>query len=169
MEDKIASLLRQQFNHRIYTESIPRIVKVLGILTPEQVWYAPNSHANSIGHLILHLCGNVTQWIGSGVGERADDRQRDLEFTTTILYSHSELEERLWHLQPITDKALANLKDADLSTIKNVQGFEENILSIIVHVVEHFSYHTGQIAIIAKYLADQDLGFYEGLDLAVTS
>lgn len=169
MDNPIAALLIQQFNHRIYTESVPRIVKVLGILTAEQVWFAPNDNANSIGHLILHLCGNVTQWIGSGIGSRQDDRLRDLEFDNTIKYSQTYLEEQLWKLRPITDEALALLRDAELGNVKEVQGFEENVLSILIHVIEHFSYHTGQIAIIAKYLTNQDLGFYEDLDLNKTS
>ncbi|MEL6123511.1 MAG: DinB family protein [Bacteroidota bacterium] len=165
----ISKSLIDQFNHRIYGESIPRIEKVVSILTHDQIWYSPNTASNSIGHLILHLCGNVTQWIGTGIGQRVDDRERDLEFTTADTISAEGLVDRLQLLRVVTDEALKELTDELLLEPREVQGFNENPLSILVHVIEHFSYHTGQIAMIAKYRTDSDLGFYEGQNLNVLS
>lgn len=165
----ICHLILQQFNFRIFNESIPRIIKVLDMLTHEEVWLAPNKNSNSIGHLILHLCGNVTQWIGAGIGSRSDTRNRRDEFMTSDHISIPSLISQLLDLRIITDTALTSLDDATLQEIRVVQGFEESVLGIIIHVIEHFSYHTGQIALICKYLKDTDLGFYEGLDLNITS
>ena len=167
--NSISSGLIAQFNLRVYEESIPRIIKVLRILPDDKIWYAPNEQANSIGHLILHLVGNVTQWIGSGIGNREDNRKRSLEFTSENQFSRKDLETKLWQLKSLTDQSFIFLKDDDLLENRKVQGFDESVLSIIIHVIEHFSYHTGQIAIIAKYLTGADLGFYEGLDLSVTT
>ena len=165
----ISLALKAQFNLRIYDECIPRIIKVLGFLTHEQIWYIPNKSANSIGHLILHLCGNVTQWIGSGIGSLEDNRKRDLEFSSTDSFSAKELGLKLQNLKQITDITLSQVNNNSLLNSCEVQGYDETELSILIHVIEHFSYHTGQIAIIAKYQIDKDLGFYEGQNLNAKS
>jgi len=162
----LLAIVKAQFELRIYEEGVPRIEKCLSILSSKQIWAKPNDHSNSIGHLILHLCGNVTQWIGSGIGGEEDTRQRDDEFGHPGHLTHEQLISRLRGLKTITDRALDQLKtEKDLLVPRSVQGFNETNMSILIHVIEHFSYHTGQIAWISKSLADQDLGFYEGLDL----
>lgn len=164
----VVDILKHQFNLRVYEEGSARIEKVLGFLTEEEVWYKPNDQSNSIGQLVLHLCGNVTQWIGSGIGGEPDIRTRDAEFAPPQQYSKAELSARLKHLRPITDRALATINTtSDLTLARSVQGFDETVLGIAIHVIEHFSYHTGQIAIIAKYLKGMDLGFYADMDLNV--
>ena len=168
MAIEIRDLLIQQFNLRIYEESIPRIIKVCGLLSHDQIWHQPNENSNSIGHLILHLCGNVTQWIGGGVGQFSDNRNRQLEFTSTDFLSIEELKGKLLSLKATTDAAFKQLDVETLPEIRNVQGFEESVLGIIIHVIEHFSYHTGQIAVIAKFFKNVDLGFYKDLDLDIT-
>lgn len=166
----VLEIVKHQFNLRVYEESVVRIEKILGLLSEEEVWYRPNEHANSIGHLILHLCGNVTQWIGSGVGLQPDKRERDLEFDPQEQYVKAVLISKLQALRSITDDALSSVtNDEELSLARSVQGFDETVLGIIVHVIEHFSYHTGQIAVITKYLKGVDLGFYADLDLNTKS
>lgn len=164
----ILKIVKQQFNLRVYEEGVERINKVLALLTEEEVWYRPNDAANSVGNLVLHLCGNVTQWIGSGVGSQLDQRARDAEFDASSQISKEELMKKLQELRVITDQALATIVSEDqLTDQRKVQGFEETVLSILIHVTEHFSYHVGQIAIIAKYQKGEDLGFYADMDLNV--
>lgn len=164
----ILQIVKDQFNLRVYAEGVERIKKVLTLLSEEEVWYRPNNAANSVGNLVLHLCGNVTQWIGSGVGGQADQRERDAEFDTKSQVSKDQLIKKLQELRAITDKALATIEsESQLTEERMVQGFEETVLSILIHVTEHFSYHVGQIAIIAKYQKGQDLGFYADMDLNV--
>jgi len=170
MSSKILSLLKTEFDRRVYEEGVARIIKVIGLLSDEQLWYTPNHASNSVGVLVLHLCGNVTQWIGSGIGEIADHRTRDLEFAPEVKPSREELIRHLKLLHPITDRAFSTLvNDDDLLSPRSVQGFDETVLQIIVHVIEHFSYHVGQIALIAKHLKGEDLGFYADLDLNIKS
>lgn len=121
--------------------------------------------SNSIGNLILHLCGNIRQYIISGLGEQEDTRQRDKEFSINKLYGKAEL---LNKLQETVAEAVAIVATTDaesLLTIRSVQGFSLSGVGIIMHVVEHFSYHTGQIAYWTKILKNTDLGFYAGLNL----
>ena len=62
-------------------------------------------------------------------------------------------------------QVLDRLDPATLLQTHRVQGFVESGLSILVHVMEHFSYHTGQIAYIVKSRKNVDLGFYRGKNL----
>ncbi len=167
------SILRSttvEFNRRIYDESVWRIEKILDMISEQEIWFRPNDQSNSIGHLIIHLCGNVTQWIGSGIGGMPDLRERHLEFNPSDQPNKDILLTKLHALRPLTDRALSTLyDDGDLLNARSVQGYDETVLSILIHVIEHFSYHTGQIAIIAKYIKGVDLGFYAGQDLNAKS
>ena len=162
-------IIKEQYKLRIYEEGIFRIAKVLDLLTEEQVWYSPNEQMNSIGNLILHLNGNVTQWVGTGIAKDPDIRQRDEEFTAYKTHSKKELKEKLERLKNYTFPIIDNLTEEQLSDQRTIQGFNETVLSIIIHVIEHFSYHVGQIAYLAKLIIKGDLGFYEGMDLNVIS
>ena len=135
------------------------------MLTHEQVWWRPNSESNSIGNLILHLEGNVRQWIISGIGDRADTRRRQSEFDARETMSSEELLDHLRRTMEEAKDVLATITPEMPLVMKPVQTFEESVLSILVHVTEHFSYHTGQIAYITKQCLDEQLGFYEGVVL----
>lgn len=162
-------IIKEQFHLRLFEESVNRIEKVLDLLSEDEVWYSPNNSMNSIGNLILHLCGNVQQWICTGIGKREDIRIRNQEFIENRTYKKQELIKKLRTLEEITKPVIDSLEEKNLNEERIIQGFEETVLSIIIHVMEHFSYHTGQIALIAKLLKNQDLKFYEGMDLSITN
>lgn len=146
-------------------ENKPRIRKCLDQLTEEEVWARPNPASNSIANLLLHLNGNITQYILSALGKLEDKRLRDEEFSTKSGYSKDSL---LKKHEATVNTAVSVLKRMTPSTLlekRSVQGFELSGVGIIVHVVEHYSYHTGQIAFWTKALKNNDLGFYAGVDL----
>jgi uncharacterized damage-inducible protein DinB len=143
-----------------YTE---RIEDCLTRLTPEQVWARSGKSDNSIANLVLHLCGNVTQWIGSGVGGRPDHRHRDEEFAARAGLKPAELTGKL---QGVVEDAVAIIRKQTaerLAEIIHPQGYTVSVLEAIYHVVEHFSQHTGQILFATKLILDQDLGYYKHL------
>src|SRR5712692_3930998 len=74
---------------------LPKIERCLAQLTDEQVWWRANPESNSIGNLLLHLCGNARQWIVSGLGSETDRRVRQREFDERTTISRSELLSRL--------------------------------------------------------------------------
>ena len=148
-------------------ENTPRIEKCLALLTEDQVWQQPNASSNSIANLILHLCGNITQYAISSLGQQPDIRQRSLEFSTTEGYDKATLLSKLQSTVAQASQVIENCKEEELLRLRNVQGFDLTGIGIIIHVVEHYSYHTGQIALWTKLLRDQDLGFYAGMDLEV--
>lgn len=144
-----------------------RIGKCLAMLSDEQVWQRPNEASNSIGHLILHLCGNIRQYIHSSLGLQTDDRQRDAEFAHSGGLSKSQLLEAFEQTVEEAVRIISELSGTQLLEKRMVQGFRYSGIGNILHVVEHAAYHTGQIALYTKILQGQDLGFYEGMDLNI--
>lgn len=147
----------------------PRIEKCLGELTEEEVWLRPNGASNSVGNLVLHLCGNIRQYISSGLGQQPDTRTRSVEFSLREGFTKAELVQKLNETLRVADTVIQTVDEENLLRERTVQGFTLTGLAIILHVVEHYSYHTGQIAFWTKQLRDQDLGFYAGLNLDSTN
>jgi uncharacterized damage-inducible protein DinB len=130
-----------------YPASIDRAVVAL---TDEQIWWRPNEGSNSIGNLILHLAGNVRQWIVAGVGRQPNERNRQQEFDERRKIPKHELLARLATVLAEADVVLANLQESELKEARRIQGSDTTVMEAIYHVVEHFSLHTGQIGWIAK-------------------
>ncbi len=145
--------------------NIPRIEKCLALLDEQQAWWSPNNQSNSIGNLILHLCGNISQWVLAGLGGASDERERDLEFSARGGYSKAELLEKIKEVVHKAEAVILGMDDAGLKQSYRIQGFENSGYGVVIHIVEHFSYHTGQIALLTKLLENRDLGFYDGLEL----
>nr|WP_299382072.1 DinB family protein [Allomuricauda sp.] len=146
-------------------ESLRMIKICLDKLPGKAIWKKPNESSNSIGNLIVHLCGNITQYAIASLAHLEDKRNRDLEFEMTAGYSKAELFQML---EETVVRAKAVIKESTLEELlekRSVQGFEFSGIGNIIHVVEHFSYHTGQIAFWTKMLNDTGLGFYDGVDL----
>lgn len=159
--------LTAEVRRRLFDESIPRIRKCLSLLNEEEIWRRPNAHLVSVGNLVLHLCGNARQWICSGLGGQADHRNRDAEFDTPGPFPVQFLYDELAAMQRDVEATLSALQPGTLTQHVRIQGFDETGLSVLVHVVEHFSYHTGQITWYTKWLKNLDTGYYAGMDLNV--
>ena len=157
--------LLAETRRRLFHEGVPRIKKCIALLTPEKIWYRPNANSNSIGNLILHLSGNVKQWILSGLGKVKDTRTRQEEFDEEGPVETQKMLDQLDQIMAEVETVLQELKPEDLIEKHLVQGFQENGTAILVHVVEHFSYHVGQITYITKALLDIDVGYYDGIEL----
>jgi uncharacterized damage-inducible protein DinB len=152
--------LISETRRRIIEESIPRIKKCLYELDEKEIWHRPNDHSNSVGNLILHLCGNVTQWIGSGLGKLEDHRLRDSEFEEKGPLPTATLLKKLDDLIVLINEVLETISEQDLLELHDVQVYKESGVSILVHVIEHFSYHTGQITYYVKWRKNMDTGYY---------
>ncbi|WP_421802783.1 DinB family protein [Flagellimonas sp.] len=148
-------------------ESLRMIKICLDQLTEEQVWQKPNESTNSIANLILHLCGNITQYGIASIQDLEDERKRDEEFSTESGYTKAELIQRLEDTISDAKRAFYDAPLNELLRKRNVQGFNFSGVGNIIHVTEHLSYHTGQIALYTKLLNNQDLGFYSGVNLNV--
>jgi uncharacterized damage-inducible protein DinB len=146
---------------------LPKIERCLERLTDEQIWWRPNAESNSIGNLVLHLCGNARQWIVSGVGGQADARHRDAEFAQRDVIARAELVDLLRSTLADVATVLQNLSAQTQTTPdlllerRNIQSSDVDLLEAIFHVTEHFSMHTGQIIMLTKMLTSADLNFYD--------
>ena len=140
---------------------LPKIERCLEKLTDEQIWWRANEDSNSIGNLILHLCGNARQWIICGVGGEPDHRNRDAEFERRDPIPRDEL---LMLLRSTLSEIQTTLETLDPSMLlerRKIQGHDVDILEAIFHVTEHFSMHAGQIFLLTKLLTASDLRFYD--------
>ena len=140
-----------------------RIQDCLQRLTPEQIWTRTSDNENAVANLVLHLSGNVRQWIGSGVAGLPDSRQRDAEFDARAGVSPRELSEILRTTVANAAGIIREVPAARLTERIRPQGHDVTVLEAIAHVVEHFSQHTGQIMLLTKMLTGQDLGYYRHL------
>lgn len=145
----------------LVNDYLPKIAKCVELLTDEQIWWRANPASNSIGNLLLHLSGNVRQWIIVGLGGATDTRDRDAEFAQREVVHGAELLDRLRQTLREADRALADFDTKRLLDRFTIQGLQVVALAAILHVVEHFSMHTGQIILISKMFADVDLEFYD--------
>jgi uncharacterized damage-inducible protein DinB len=140
---------------------LPKIERCLEKLTDEQIWWRANEESNSIGNLILHLCGNARQWIISGVGGRPDTRVRDAEFEQREVIPRDELLILLRSTMAEIETTLRSLDPSTLLDRREIQGHDVDLLEAILHVTEHFSMHAGQIFLLTKLLTATDLRFYD--------
>lgn len=161
--------LIEETRRRLFRDSQPRVHKCLGELSEEEIWRRPNEETVSIGNLVLHLCGNLRQNIVSALGGAPDRRRRPLEFSERGPIPATELLRRLDETLAGVAAVLDRIDPASLLDVRRVQGFEESGLSILVHVIEHFSYHVGQMTHFVKSHKSVDMKYYEGYNLNVTN
>jgi len=153
-----------QFSSTKLLELSGRIEDCLGRLSAEQIWTRGTDNDNSVGNIVLHLCGNVRQWILGGVGGQPDIRDRDSEFAARSGFKPAELAAKL---QGVTSEAAAVIRHfpaerlTERKIIQNV--YDTTLMEAIYHVVEHFAGHTGQIIFATKLLTGHDLGYYKHL------
>ncbi|WP_019669831.1 DinB family protein [Eudoraea adriatica] len=131
------------------------------------IWRKPNESSNSIGNQIMHICGNMTQYIIASLGGLHDQRNRDAEFSITNGFTSVQLLQKLENTVDQAKNVLKSCSKSQLLQKREVQGFDLSGIGIVIHAVEHYSYHTGQIAFWTKMLVNKDLGFYDGRDLNI--
>ena len=113
----------------------------------------------------MHLCGNARQWIVSGLGGEEDVRQRDSEFENQSDIRKAELVFVLENLKQNINETFEGLTSSDFKKRHLIQGFDNSTAGVMIHVIEHFSYHTGQISMLTKILVNKPLGYYSEFEL----
>ena len=141
----------------------PRLRKAVETLSDEQIWWRPNEASNSIGNLILHLNGNVWQWLVASFNRLEDQRDRPAEFNASGDLTAADLQARLGATMNEAGKVLTRLTREDLLATWNIQGYTVTGLAAVYQVVEHFGLHYGQIVYVTKMQEGRDLGFYKEL------
>jgi uncharacterized damage-inducible protein DinB len=139
---------------------LPKLLHCVEKMSDEDLWWRPNEVSNSAGNLILHLCGNMRQWIVSSIGRVEFNRDRNAEFAARGPVPKAHLVAGLKEAIGEVDAVLAALKSERLLDRFKVQKYEVSTLQAVYHVVEHFGYHLGQILYIYKMRSGSDPRFY---------
>ncbi len=151
----------KQSQHHLAEDFLPKIERCVSTLNDDQIWWRPNEESNSIGNLLLHLSGNVRQWIVCDLGGATDQRDRDSEFAQREQITNSEVFGKLKQTVNEAVDVLGKLDSDALLEKRRIQGLDVSRLEAVLHVVEHFSMHTGQIILLTKLLTATDLHFYD--------
>jgi len=154
-----AKQILAEARHSLQAHHLPRITRCLALLAEKEIWWRAHPTSNSVGNLVLHLEGNVRQWIISGVGGAPDRRERDKEFAERGPLPRRTLLARLRKTVSEACRVLESLSAPDLARAYTIQGFRLTGLQAILHVTEHFSHHSGQIILVTKLKLRRDLGF----------
>ena len=143
------------------TKSQSQIAKCVSQLTEDQMWHRGGDYENSIANLLLHLEGNMRQWVLHGVAGQPDVRQRDDEFTLVsnissmqaVVAFNATLEEAAAIIAALPHERLLEVTDPQpTGTDRHV-----TILDAIFKVVGHVQLHAGQIMVLTKQLVQRDL------------
>jgi uncharacterized damage-inducible protein DinB len=160
MGSELAKLVIEQSIFHLEHDFLPKIRRCLELLEEGDVWWRGSESTTTIGNLLLHLGGNVRQWIISGLGGAEDRRERAGEFAARGGIGKSEALALLERTVAEAAVVLRSLPAAELERERTIQGFRRTGAAALLHVVEHFSYHTGQIVWITKLRTGRDLKFY---------
>jgi len=165
LAEMLTSAMTKEVQFRVVEESQTKIKACLNLLTEEEVWQRPNEQLNSVGNQVLHLCGNIRQYIVSGAGGAEDIRVRQKEFDERGPIPKADLIEKLESTLKEVDETLSRLTPEELIQVRPVQCYEFSAMAMIIHATEHFSYHVGQIVFYTKMIKGVDMAFYAGQDL----
>jgi uncharacterized damage-inducible protein DinB len=161
MDAHVGGIFLEKARYLLLTEYRTKIRLAIEALPEDALWWRANDESNSVGNLLLHLTGNVRQWMVSGVGGAPDIRHRAAEFAATDGPPRTELLANLNHTLDEVDRVLGALTPESLLERRTIQGRDVTVLDAIFICVEHFSMHLGQIILLAKLRAPEAVQFYE--------
>jgi uncharacterized damage-inducible protein DinB len=147
-----------EFAEHYWGEYLGKIEQAVAPLSDEQLWWrGPDSNAagNSIANLLAHLHGNLSQWVLAGLGSRVFARHRDEEFAARPGPAAATKEELLADLAATVARCretIRGLSPDELARVRRIQKYELDGYRALFHTIEHMSYHTGQIVLLAKQL-----------------
>jgi hypothetical protein len=162
-DNELTALFLDFSRKTLFGQSWPRIKECVAPLTQDQIWWRPNDASNSIGNLLLHLNGNVRQWLVASFNKDEDKRDRPAEFAAKEGATAADLLARLGATLDEAAKVLDRLTVGDLLAPYEIQGYHVHGLDAVYRVVAHFALHYGQIVYITKSLTGTDLGFSKHL------
>jgi uncharacterized damage-inducible protein DinB len=146
---------------KLKDDFLPRLRAAVAHLSDDEVWKRSGDASNAVGNILLHMAGNLRQWIVAGLGGRDDVRDRAKEFSARSGLTGAAL---MSTVAETVEEAVAVIRltdPSDLLRTRTVQGYDVTGFEVLYHAVEHFSYHLGQVAVIVKERKNVDLAFYD--------
>lgn len=165
VQNRLTEALGQEFRRRMLDDYIPRIGHCVGLLDSDQLWRRPGPTSNSVANLLLHLEGNVRQWIQAGLDGQDDHRQRGAEFAAEQTATSTSGTLLMQQLTDTVEEAVQIVTAMDADDYVAVHRFQsrwdETGIAAVIHVLEHFSGHAGQIYAFTKQELGIDLQFFD--------
>jgi uncharacterized damage-inducible protein DinB len=161
MDTQAGRIFLDKARYLLATEYRTKIRLAVEALPEDALWWRANDQSNSVGNLLLHLTGNVRQWMVGGVGGAPDIRHRAAEFAAHSGPSRTELLDNLHQTLDEVGRVLDGVTPDALLERRTIQGRDLTVLDAVFICVEHFSMHLGQIILLAKLRAPGAIRFYE--------
>jgi len=126
----------------------------LDALSDEQIWWRPNPGSNSVGNLVLHLCGSTRHFLGRAVGGTDYRRDRPAEFAEQGPVPRERLRALFDETVAETESVLAALTPARLMEVTDGAGEPFTVLNLLLRTSHHWAVHVGQMVYTAKALRE---------------
>jgi len=148
----LESLLIEEVRHRIVSAFPEQVRVALASLTDAEVWARPNEKSNSVGNLVVHLCGSSRHFLGRLVGGSDYLRDRDGEFARRDPLARAALLRLLEETVDEHARVLSALRPENLLEVKEGARKPFTVTELLLRVSHHWAVHTGQIVFHAKGL-----------------
>ena len=158
-----ANTIAEEFKVQVsnlLTQSTSKIHHCLNQLDEAQVWLRPANDMNSIGNLILHICGNLEQWCFVAFTDATDERDRDAEFSGSVVLTKLELLSRMDQTVTAAQQTIDQLDKNCFLEVRLIQGFEVSAMEALLHTTSHFQGHTHQIILMTRMLKKESYKFH---------
>jgi DinB family protein len=132
---------------RRYAELAERVRELAAPLTDEQFWRKPYPYGNSFAHLVLHLTGNLSYYIGAEIGNTGYVRNRDREFSETERPPKQEVMRRFDAAVEVVQKTIGAQRaddwGRDYSALREEDALDR--FGIFLRCATHLHLHIGQM------------------------
>jgi hypothetical protein len=143
----LSQVVRQGFGYYFH-DFLMKVQTIAGDLSEQEFWTNPYPYGNSIGHLVLHITGNLKYYIGTQLAAMEYVRDRALEFTDP---APSSKEEALRELTVAVNTVIVTLEkqaDSDWGAVYRAEGVDDvaDRFSIFLRCAVHFHHHIGHMS-----------------------
>jgi uncharacterized damage-inducible protein DinB len=149
----------------LFNRDLTRLIQELRAFPSDEIlWQRAAGVKNSAGNLVLHLEGNLREYIGRQLGHVPYSRTRDQEFALSGI-SRDELVRRMEHVKELVVKVVSQLSDSELAATHPERVLEVDVSShdLLVHLHGHLNFHLGQIDYLRRILTEGSAVAFAGL------
>ena len=139
--------------------AVTRVKHAVHQLSDDDLWWRPHPDMNAAGNIMLHLCGNLSQWVLAGVGGEPFDRDRDGEFAVRDGIARDDMLARFDDVTTRSEQIIASLAADDLTRKTRIQGFDTTVIAAVMHAVSHLEGHAQELIYIARLRRGSDYQF----------
>lgn len=153
-EKDIRSLALEAMRVRVTKVMPAQIRSCIEQLTEEQLWWRPNGQSNSVGNLVLHVCGAVLHFLCRGVGKLEYERDRAAEFEESSAVTKPQLLAKFDEMVKKAEQTFDEIKASRLSEPSSEPAYYSVVFEDLFGIAIHLATHTGQIVYVTKMLKE---------------